>query len=326
MTLRQQIPEKPLAVILLAAFIAAAALLDMFFVHFRLEQQNFEKTRLLKVAAYQKALASEENYDTWFVGSSRTNLGINTFIFDKMADTHSFNAGINGYAPVNLGLEVIEEIVTTKKPERIFYAIDSWSLSSIRRNRKIIDAPESFKQMFSFMNSYQNRNLFLYWAEKLLAGHWIRPADVFLLNLRDQGRVVEYEARIVHDHGHTEVFGVANPAWKSFFRDFKPLPDQLANLEKIIHLCRNHSVELVFIHLPEYEYIVEQFPSRYEKFNAFMTKIAAENHLHFIDFTYTDNFPDDDISMFFDSHHLNSAGAYYYSKLLAGHWLEPAGK
>jgi hypothetical protein len=86
-------------------------------------------------------------------------------------------------------------------------------------------------------------------------------------------------------------------------------------LDRIIRLCREKNIELLFTYLPEYKREYEQSVTNSAEFFATVDSFATNNHIQFIrdDRLAINNNP----LMFANITHLNKAGAQEYSAILA---------
>ncbi len=68
--------------------------------------------------------------------------------------------------------------------------------------------------------------------------------------------------------------------------------------------------------MPEYESMYTQRPERYQNFVDFLTRFAVRHEIAVLDFGTNSDLPTSDSLLFFDAHHLSSAGARLFSKVL----------
>jgi len=306
------------AIFLLSMFFAIIAAIDKIFSIFELPLivEQLAPGRMATQENYVRYLNSDTTVDTVFIGSSLANIGIDPKIVYEASGTRSYNAGRLGYAPVNLSHEVAIEVIETKRPKRIVYAIDSWSLQTVPREREYIDRQWTSNHMLRFMSSFLYREVFFFWTEKVFHGELIPPWEAWTVQMREGGRFYTYDGHMVHENGWMEIFGVGNPKYVTPIGDFTVRDDQLFYLDKLVASCAVTGTELVFIHMPEYEEMYRQKPKRYIPFRKFINEYTEEHDIRFMDFGFLHMFPIDNSSLFFDSHHLNSRGAKLFSGIL----------
>lgn len=94
------------------------------------------------------------------------------------------------------------------------------------------------------------------------------------------------------------------------------LESNLSYLEKIIELCKEKNVELNIVFVPLAQVYLEEIHGG-EAMHTYFQQLCEKNNLTFYDFNYYINRENEfGNEMFRDYHHMNVAGAKYFSNKL----------
>lgn len=99
---------------------------------------------------------------------------------------------------------------------------------------------------------------------------------------------------------------------------FAPDAASLAALSAIADRCRAAGIPLVLVNVPEHASAL-RFADKYVAFQRWMQAFAGQHGVTYLDFDNRDAFPVDRDDLFFDSDHLNAAGAALFATLLVPH-------
>jgi hypothetical protein len=133
---------------------------------------------------------------------------------------------------------------------------------------------------------------------------------------RDREMFTEFESIELDEYGHAQGLGRANPDYlRRRGTAFMPQRIGVEALESMVALAARQGVDIALVHVPEYVACHVE-TERYRKFRNFMESFAKKNGLRYHDFNRADRFPIDSTELFFDSDHLNLAGAELFSQML----------
>jgi hypothetical protein len=265
-----------------------------------------------KQRVYERMLTGGTPYDVLMTGSSMTQCAFDPDVFDPLFGSRSFNAGVAGRSNTSWQLEMIREIIESKKPKLILYGIESWSLA--------VDPYVPGTQMFQFLTLFQNREQISRWVKAALQGSFSKPpafvqplADVAMMD----NRFTRYTSQTVHPNGFIDVDAVARPDFHANVMPFRALRPQANALEAIMETARQTGVQVVFVQTPEFGGEIVKSRDRQEAFRDYMRENVVAKGFLYLDFNLDLPFPRDDIELYYDTNHLNGRGARLFSEALA---------
>jgi hypothetical protein len=274
-----------------------------------------EKQRL-----YERMLTDGTPYDVLMTGSSMTQSAFAPVVFDPLFGSRSFNAGIAGRSNTTCQLEMIREIIESKKPKLILYGIEAWSLA--------VDPCVPGTQMFHFLALFQNREQISRWVKAALRGSVSRPPafiqvrdDTWMIN----NRFMRYTSQTLHPNGFIDVDAVARPDFHATLPPFRALHAQAKALEAIMETARQTGVQVVFVQTPEFGGEIAKSRERQEAFRNFMLENVVAKGFLYLDFNFELPFPRENNELFYDTNHLNGRGARLFSEALAKQLLAHCG-
>ncbi|MCI6638438.1 MAG: hypothetical protein SOT60_02460 [Bilifractor sp.] len=125
-----------------------------------------------------------------------------------------------------------------------------------------------------------------------------------------------------HENGFIERYPVSEdkfPGWNPvLFETDQVKEDNIAYLEKIIRLCRDHDIRLVTTTLPQPDRSLVSFPENYEAAWDYLSSFMKKNNVKYFNFNreYYDSFSHD-VTGFVDyDGHMNGESAEQFSALL----------
>jgi hypothetical protein len=278
--------------------------------------QSLKPSQTEKKKQYAHYL-KEGNAQIVFVGSSTVDQGVDPDVISSHINYTAFNAGQFGYASPNLALQVVEDLLKTKKVKIIIYAIDSWALSSALGNRQEIDSWGRVDHFLWSFTLYHNRAVFFHWISLLAHGRFVTPHEASIDFVRKSGQWNSFESAIPRPNGFLELKGSLNPEWPDYPRPGPVLPVQISNFELIIHLCIKAGVQIIILRMPEFEQTYLKYVSGHSKMRELIDGIALQNHVPVLDFSLPGAFAHGNKELYFDVNHLNSKGAEIFSSILA---------
>lgn len=291
-------------------------LLDASFSTFDSFWERFRPSRLEKQASYRDLLAGRLSVDTVIIGSSTVNMGLDPEIFDAYAGTHSFNAGQLGYAPANIAVQVMQEVVESSAVSRVIYAVDSWTLISDIRDRSTVDAHGRGKNFLYDWALYRNRDIFFFWLNELIHGDLTDPRTAWQRHMQAGGRFSRLNRVVSHADGYMEIDGALNADWPDYIRPRSdPDPEQLEDFRALLRLACEAHLDILILRMPEFVRTYNENAGAHAATSRIIAEEAAAFGIPVLDFTVPGSFPQDDASLYFDIHHLNRNGAALLSKL-----------
>jgi len=133
---------------------------------------------------------------------------------------------------------------------------------------------------------------------------------------RDRQIFEVFQGVTIDEFGCARGSGRANPGYlRRRGVPFAPERFAVRALQSMLALCAQRGVQVDLVHVPEHAacHAEEQ---RYEAFADYMQAFAAKHDVPYHDFNRADAFPLERTELFFDSDHLNTAGADMFSCLL----------
>ncbi|CAM5776263.1 hypothetical protein LMIY3S_05440 [Labrys miyagiensis] len=299
----------------LAIFLAAFAVLEALSYLFIPPLHPLQEVSQKKPPLLQATLDSDAHYDTFFVGSSLTEEGMNPDAFAAGWGGTAFNAGLAGTANVTFAKTVIESIIEKKKPSLIVYGIEHFAFDR--------GVKEQDTQMFRFLNLYRQRSQIKRWLGRAVRGRfqklpafWDARAHVTDFDRRFR----RFDGAELHPNGWVEVHAFASMvknAESPFPGPFQEPPVQVMAIEAIKALSRKTGIPVVFVQYPQSDRALASSPQRYPGFRAFMKSHVTDDGFVFLDFNFEHPFPHENPNLYYDDSHLNSDGARTFAPLLA---------
>ena len=299
----------------LILFLACVAVLEALSYLFVPPLHPLEAVSRRKPPLLQSVLDGSARYDTFFVGSSLTEDGLNADLFAQHFGGTAFNAGLAGTANVTFANSLIRQIIAKKHPSLVVYGIENFVLDRA--------AHEVDTQMFRFLNLYRQRYQIKKWVIQSLHGRFRAPPALW----NAEAHVADFDTRFrhfdgaqLHPNGWVEVHATANFAWQidaapppAF--SFEPIHVQaIRDLEQ---LSRESGTAIVFVQFPQSVVAIYSTPDRLQGFRSFMSEYVEKAGFVYLDFNDGLTFPRNNPAMYFDKGHLNSDGASLFAPMLA---------
>ncbi len=281
---------------------------DLCFLALRPSEPNvfavISKEKLLKARDY---LHSGGRADAIVVGSSHAQFGIDPEAFDRIG-WHAYNYAFGGGTSPVSQLEFLRYYLkhATEPPRVVVYAIDVFSL-----NRDTAATELTFLQ-----HGAAGEPWFKAWAPDRWSSAYLYGGNLLVTARAAAGEDAfrRYDGYEISDRGWVRGRGEANLSFLRYGEvKFTPAVKAVDALNEIMSIARDRSLRLVFVQVPEHRN-ARSVSAKYDAFSAW----AAQHGLTLLDFDREDAFPLGDDSLFFDTDHLNEAGARRFSEILAG--------
>lgn len=297
-----------------------------FFAAFVLKDDTTSYSRVLSHEFY-----NQENIDILFCGASHVSHGMNPKIADAAFGKNTFNAGTPSQG-INGTYAIVRQALKTHNISKIFLETDfavacrNGSLhSGMGKSDFIVQSflrDSSIKRDFILENSSPNtifNALLPIGKDKLMT---VSPKRVFLkLKSIVTGEYFKYEYK-TKDAGYAGKGCVLNYeriengtfSNDDFEPPFLPISDYWKfHIEKIVKLCRENNVELVFYSMPCSDFYLHEKGD----YNVFYEEM--KDYINSLGFDYYDfNLFREDFSLcdedYFDDNHLNVYGIEKYSR------------
>ena len=276
----------------------------------------------------------EENIDLLFLGTSHAYRGFDCRIFDEALNMESYNFGTS-MQTVSASYYLLKEILKTNTPKTVVFEL-TYSCFNIKdRNPKknvIISQymKPSLNKLEFLMNEYELEDIF----------YGLYPAYAFRENLKAETLGETLQKKMSPEYlAYDPAATVSKTEWmeyKGFVYTDKALsrygigrmdpdpfvesnldPKYLEALYKIIYLCRQKGVEIVFVTMPSPKASLLEL-GNYDQVCDYMNGIAEKHQIPYYNF----NLLREDVLKlenldFYDSHHVNGEGARKVSEVFA---------
>lgn len=274
-----------------------------------------------------------DTLDLVFIGSSYSYRSYDPEVFDNTLGVNSFNMGSPLQKPVE-SYYVLKETLKYQKPSLVvmdinwgvfnrdkYFNTKLWNFDNMRFSSNkigfllnVFDVDQYFYAMFKTMRYHQDTDELL---KKMLGMEVENSIDMesYLENYKGKGFII--------DNGKVDVGSI-----EDIFRGYSKNPKeyqwnekQLKYLDKIVKLCREENIELVFVTAPlspAYFELYTAYWYDYEHIKATANDLAEKYKVAYLDYNSINVeeslVTNDDFS---DSNHLNYNGAQKISRHLA---------
>ena len=259
------------------------------------------------------------NADILVTGSSRAQVHYDPQVIREVTGRSAFNIGING-SQTDLQVAMLKVYLAhNRKPELIIHNLD---LYSFQTTREIYD-PAQYLPYLRENHVYEAiRRVYPAdaWKWKWLPLYGYATQDLRFTWINGPKALVGLQPRETHRNGYT-------PRYLEWTGDFEKLRDSHAagvtfeiepqgvrDLEEIPQLCQQHGIPLILVYSPEYIEMQELEQNRDEIFSVFR-KIAERYNSKLWD--YSSSQISQEKRFFYNSQHLNAAGAATYSNSIS---------
>lgn len=258
------------------------------------------------------------NYDILFIGSSRTHMSIYPKIMDTTLRINSYNAGIEGGNLLEFKMIVDAYLLIHPVPKYIVFTIDlgSFDLRNHFFNysqyfdyteNRVIDSTIIINKNNTCINRFLPFFSMVYYND-YMKGNLIKG----LFNNTEIPRgEFQYKGYLSNTFKVADTLGLTKLKISSYL-----ISDTAkVYLNEIIATCKKQNIKLIFTYAPEYNFGLQKHIKNSQSIMDLIQKTAADNRILF--------FRDDKLELcknpkyFANTGHLNTLGAYIYTKTLA---------
>lgn len=298
---------------LLIAFILALVICELSFVVFT---RAFKKYEAHSTDRLDELLLKNTNYDLVFLGSSRVHAAVYPKIIDSICGLRSYNAGIDGANMYEF--EMLLDAYLENHPAPRYVAL-TFDLHSFIGGASIFNYPIYFPYTSNkVIRRYMQEDGYLTTAKRIFPFLEMGDYDdddkgVFLKRLTGKSEIMPGEFQYKGYLSNTdETVKGEGPIEK---HSLEISNAKKAALARIIEVCRQKNIELLFLYLPEYKQEYEQSVTNSRDVFTVVDSFATGDHIPFIRDDRLDI--DDNPLLFRNVNHLNKEGAREYSVILA---------
>ncbi|HEX5002032.1 MAG TPA: hypothetical protein VFW78_06020 [Bacteroidia bacterium] len=306
--------KRPL--IILFSSLAATLLLCTVIYHFY--TAGITKFEVHKRERLKEIFEKSTRYDVLFIGSSRTHTTINPAVTDSILHVSCYNAGVEGGFINDFLMTYKGYLIHHPPPGLLFLSLDLWSLES---QSGIFD----YIQYFPFIDNPEVASYFR--SNGYNTSAYSAFPFLTLIHLDDYTRtnaIKGFLGKTEIPAGEFQFAGYMSNSDKTIANWVNTPPTdslktlQLKNLSSItalIEICQKTGTKLVISYAPEYQ---RKLQMRYTNADRFFNAVDSVCIKHNIPF-----YRDDTLEMsadpmnFANPGHVNTAGAYLYSKIAA---------
>jgi hypothetical protein len=239
--------------------------------------------------------------------------GFDAAEFSNVSGKSSYNAALGGDRIAQM-THSLTDISANRTIGTVIVGIDSFSLneSDLLVSKAPITAPIRKNLLASI--AYRT-HIFKDWNRVK------RKISSLFVQRPTQGLYHEFSAFsgiALHPGGWVEGNGLANLSFNRYeITPFNPSQHSIENLNRLADIAHDRHIDVVLVQTPEHRTLQTSNPERYQKFLTFITKWCDDRAILFLNFNTLEAFPIDDPTLFFDTDHLNSAGAKLFTSKLA---------
>jgi hypothetical protein len=279
---------------------------------------GLKKTQYSYFGVWNDLYDSEINADLLVMGSSRARQHFATPIMDSMLNLNSYVIGIEGYRFKMMNDIFYLYLQHNKKPKYLIISLDGYTLHEDHNSYY-------YQQFLPYLTDENMRNLYRGYI------HSFSIADYYLPLYKYRGERTQIAVGITeflnlrkYPQVSAKGYSSLNKEWDGTFDDYAAklkVPRRLdvdANdvsiLANLISFCKTNNIIVILVYSPEYSGII-QITSNQDSIQQIYNKIAQCYGINYLDFI------NDTISrsknLFYNSQHLNIAGAKKFSTSLA---------
>ena len=304
---------KPIKRILIAV-ILAGLFCQLFFLVF---SKEINKYQVHNTERLTELLLQHTYYDMIFVGSSRTHYSVNPQIIDSICSLKSYNAGLDGGNLYEFEMILKAYLANHPSPKYLVLTID---LHSFSQASKMFNYPVYFPYTSNkIINTYLTENHHLNIYKKVFPFLKIidfddNTKDHFVEGIFGKTELgsdgFQFKGYLSNTSNCIDVKAVVSPQQNLIITN-----DRKQCLERIISLCHQLNIKLIFTYAPEYNREDQQIVKNSNEIFSLIDSFAKKNNIQFL--------RDDHLAicsnhlLFVDILHLNKEGARQYSIILA---------
>lgn len=270
------------------------------------------------LGAWNAAMQGRVNADILVSGSSRAAYHYDPRLIEEATGRSAFNFGRVG-TQTDLQVAVLKAYLRhNRKPQLVVQNLDAFTFVT---SRELLDPamyvpylddsvlyeslkkfdPEVMKSRYVPLYGYVVPDMNLTWLTGLKALVGIDPKEDYFLGFSPRSRTWNDDF---------SSYKASNPHGVAFAIE----PAGVQALEELIELCQENGIQLVLVYSPEYEGMQKMTNNRLQIFARFR-ELSARYHVPFWDYSHWEF--TDDTHYFYNSQHLNAAGAELFSSDIA---------
>lgn len=252
-----------------------------------------------------------KDVDILFIGSSHVYRGFDTRIFEKH-QLNAFNLGSSSQSPF-VSYYLLKEHLPQLKPQVVVMDLfwGALSMSSVEAGADIIANSEISENIIDM--AWESKDIIL--LNSVLLSSIYQTFNPIDASLQES---FKYDSYI--EGGYVSTLEMKNRFSTNELISLKaskiePAGIQLDYLKKIIALCKDHNIKLLFVVTPvskEYLKSVEN----YNEYSALIKKIAERDNVVLIDYNINQKLNLNTQIDFYDGHHLTQSGVIKFNELL----------
>jgi hypothetical protein len=281
--------------------------------------KGLQKSRFANWGEWNDIFQSHADCDLLILGSSRAWVQFSTHILDSVLKLNSYNIGIDGYQFDMQYFRFKSYMQFNKKPSYVIVSLDIFSLAK----------PENLYEYEQFLPYLSNPSV----AAQTKKYNGIKTSFYYLPFYKYAGTknfwmvkmgVSEYFGLRDYNNGRYKGFKAQNSIWDGSFDEFKTKNSEGVNqtyddetikeFKEFLNYCESNNIQCFLVFSPEYFEVQKLFTNRDEILYLYKT-LAEQFDATFLDFT-TDSICFNK-NLFYNSQHLNQAGATLFSDKLA---------
>jgi hypothetical protein len=275
----------------------------------------------------------EEDIDLFFLGASHAYRSFDPEIFDKRLNINSFNIGSSSQNPID-SYYILNEVLRYKKPKMVVLEV-TW-LTMEGNDYEYNSATYNYDFMKFSTNKinylFNGFELDQYIKANLLSVRYhenYKDSKTVKENIENKfiNKIIPYKHEIMNEEYYKDKGFVASQKEVSYaklinenqfndYRGFNFNDRRLNYFKKIIKLCKENNIEIILVTAPIPIESIRKV-SDYEKIHNFISGIAKEDDVEYLDFNLVNrNYISFRNQCFKDDNHLNFKGAKIMSNLL----------
>ena len=309
-------------------FLCLLYIFDRSFILFRFNEINvFNEISVAKMRQISPIVLDDSPHDILVLGSSHAEFALSPELIQNATGLNCLNLAYGGGSNIGKQIHLLNNYLAlhdSTAPGTILFGMDVFTMnrSPIYHDefQKILfDEPATIKHFANKRVFKSNAQLYARFIPSYLAnvrkGKWALPyfADLQTYDLKV---FKEYNGYEISKLGWVQGYATLEPYYIRYSKvNFLPDTKAESDLIKLISLCKQNEIELVFFQIPEHAVSLE-YGKKYEDFDVYMNQLASDHSLKYYNYNSPEVFPVDTDSLFFDSDHLNANGAILFTKML----------
>lgn len=281
---------------------------------------GLRRTETSKFGSFNRLVEGRINADVIINGSSRALVHYDPRVIREVTGRSAWNLGMNG-VHIDVQLAVLRTYLRhNRKPAVVIQNLESFSFEATRRGEiydpamfvPYLGEPDLYRGLVAIDPAvWKWRHIPLYgYAVEDMTFTWVRS----LLALAGKDPAEDY-------------FSGFNPRYMNWTEDFESFrrsvkdgvtnriePAGIAAMEELLQLCQENGIRAVLAYAPVYAGMQKLESNRAEVFAKFRA-VAAKHGALFWDFS--DSPLCESTRYFYNSQHLNAAGAEQFSRIVA---------